>query len=103
MKDMIDFTQDLISGLNDLQSVFTKFFDQHVAMYYLSSRYPVSVSSEINGTTIRYIVKPNKVEELRIICQGMSTPVSVSDKTYYPEFDIIGDNLYVTLRDTRAT
>lgn len=103
MKDMINFTQDLISDLNDLQSVFTKFFDQHVAMYYLSSRYPVSVTSEVDGTTIKYIVKPNKVEELKHVFEGMSTPVSVGDRTYYPEFDVTDDSLYVTLRDTRAT
>jgi len=103
MKDMINFTQGLLSDVDNLQSVFTKFFDQHVAMYYLASDYPVSVTSEVHSATIIYIVKPNRVEELKHIIESMSTPVSVGNKTYYPELDIRGDNLYVTLRDTRAT
>lgn len=104
MKDMLNFTQNLLSDLDNLQSVFTKFFDQHVAMYYLASKYPVSVTSELDdSTTMIYIVRPNKVEEMKHIVDSLSTPVSVGDTTYYPEFNIAGDNLRVTLRDTRAT
>lgn len=101
MKDIVNFTQDILSDVDNLQSVFTKFFDQHVAMYYLASEYPVSVKTEIDSATIIYIVKPNKVEELKHIVESISTPVTVSGKTFYPELDIQKDKLYVTLRDTR--
>lgn len=101
MKDIVNFTQDVLSDIDNLQSVFTKFFDQHVAMYYLASDYPVSIKSELDSATIIYIVKPNKVEELKHIVESISTPVTVSGKTYYPELDVKDDNLYVILRDTR--
>ena len=101
MKDIVNFTQYVLSDIDNLQSVFTKFFDQHVAMYYLASDYPVSIKSELDSATIIYIVKPNKVEELKHIVESISTPVTVSGKTYYPELDVKDDNLYVILRDTR--
>lgn len=100
---MISFTHNVLGGIDNLQSVFTEYFDQHVAMYYLASTCPVSVTSEMGSTTIIYIVKPNKVEELKHVIESISTPVTVGFKTYYPELDVKEDNLYVILKDTRTS
>ncbi len=101
MTDMIDFTKNILADVENLQSVFTEYFDQHIAMYYLASNCPVSVTSEVGSATIKYIVKPNKVEELKSVIENLSVPVTVGCKTYYPELDLKEDNLNVILRDTR--
>ena len=100
---MINFTQNVLTDVDNLQSVFTKYFDQHIAMYYLASTCPVSVTSEVNSATIVYIVKPNMVEELKHVIESISTPVTVGCKTFFPELEVKDDSLYVILRDTRKS
>lgn len=97
---MVNFAHDLLANVSDLQSVFTKFFDQHVAMYYLVAGSPVSVECAVDGSSIVYIVqvKPDRVEELKQIANTLSTTVTAYGRIYTPYLEIKGDKLFVTLK-----
>ena len=97
--DIVNFSKQIITNKEKLQSIFTNYFDQHVAMYYLASKIPVQISTEVDSAEIKYMVKPERIDELQSIIDCLSRPVSIYDKTFIPDITILDEYLVLILKD----
>lgn len=96
----IEFSKNI--SPEKLATIFRDYFEQHMAAYsMLNGMEFVDLNADITKAQIVYSVKLLKPENLNRIIENLhrqSTRLVVYGMTIIPEVQVIGDQLYITIR-----